>query len=323
MSEIVKGIDVADIHVDAPLSNMSVAYMQDQTEYIADKWFPIIPVSQISGVYFKYAAKTFFENPTKSWTPGTLMESGSMDMDTRGTFSCSFRAYEFPMPAHMAAAADSVVQLERAVVEKVARALLIDREAQIAGDFFAGSKGWNDHVGGSTGYTQWNNPTTSDVLGNISTLKLEVKSQSGMTPNTMVVNEQVYETIRLHPDIREVYKYTQPAIMTEDLIARAMGLNSIKVAKAVGVSIAQNGAETYGYLFGKHAWVGYVAPNPGIMTPTAGAIFSYTGMTNGFNIAMERVPDRRTHADYFQGYSCYDDKLIAGKLGSIITGVIA
>jgi hypothetical protein len=53
------------------------------------------------------------------------------------------------------------------------------------------------------------------------------------------------------------------------------------------------------------------------MTPTAGVIFSYTGMTAGFDPAIERVPDRRTHADYFQAYSCYDDKQIADPLGSL------
>ncbi len=57
-SSIVKGIDVADIHVDTPLSNLSTAFMQDQSEYIASKWFPIVNVSQISGNYFKYALRS-------------------------------------------------------------------------------------------------------------------------------------------------------------------------------------------------------------------------------------------------------------------------
>jgi hypothetical protein len=53
------------------------------------------------------------------------------------------------------------------------------------------------------------------------------------------------------------------------------------------------------------------------MTPTAGAIFSYTGMTGGFSPAIERIPDRRTHADYFQGYTCYDDANVSTLLGRL------
>ena len=36
------------IHIDRPLTNISVAYMQDAKNFIADKVFPTIPVQTIS-----------------------------------------------------------------------------------------------------------------------------------------------------------------------------------------------------------------------------------------------------------------------------------
>ena len=196
---IVKGIDVSDIHVDTPLSNLSTAFMQDQNEYIASKWFPIVNVSQISGNYFKYALRTFFESPSKKWTPGSKMPGGVIDMDTKGTYSCQFRGYEFPLPAHLAAAQDSMVNLERALTEKVTRALLLDQEIQVAGDFFTTGK-WTEYTGASSGaYTYWDDYANSDPLANIKYAKLQTKAGSGMTPNTLVINEQVFEALRLHP----------------------------------------------------------------------------------------------------------------------------
>lgn len=326
-TEIVKGIDVTNVHVDAPLSNLSLAFMQDQSEYIASKFAPIISVGQISGVYFKYAKRTFFENPTKKWTPGSKMAGGMMNMDTRGTYSCQFRAYEYPLPAHLAAAQDSMVMLERAVTEKVTRALLLDREIQIATDMFATSKWTTEKAGSastsdSTHAIYWDDYANSDLLANIKDAKLAVKVLTGMTPNTLTLNEQVYETVRLHPQLKEVYKYTQPAIMTEDLIAKAVGLDKMLIGKAVYMSSVEGAADALGYVFGKSALVSYVAPNVGLMTPTAAAIFSFTGMTGGFDPAVERVPDRRTHADYFQAYSCYDDAIISADLGGFFYGII-
>jgi hypothetical protein len=324
--QIVKGIDVTNVHVDAPLSNLSLAFCQDQSEYIASKFAPIIPVSQISGVYFKYSKRTFFENPTKKWTPGSKMAGGVMDMDTRGTYSAQFRAYEYPLPAHLAAAADSMVLLERAVTEKVTRALLLDREIQIATDMFATGKWTNalEQSGASSGaYTYWDDYANSDVLANVKYMKLGVKGLTGMTPNTLTVNEQVYETLRLHPQMKEIYKYTQPAVMTEDLIARAIGLDKILIGKAVYMTSDEGATDALGYVFGKHALISYVAPQVGLMTPTAAAIFSFTGMTGGFDPAVERVPDRRTHADYFQAYSCYDDKIVSTELGGFFNAIIS
>ena len=326
---IVKGIDVTNVHVDAPLSNLSLAFMQDQNEYIASKFAPIIPVSQISGNYFKYAKRTFFENPTKKWTPGAKMAGGQMNMDDKGTFSCQFRAYEYPLPAHLAAAQDSMVMLERAVTEKVTRALLLDREIQIANDMFYSTTvpGWTTYLTGqatadSTHNVFWDDYANSDLLNDVKTAKLAVKVLTGMTPNTFTLNEQVYETVRLHPQMKEIYKYTQPAIMTEDLIAKALGLQKLLIGKAVYMSSDEGAADALGYVWGKHALVSYVAPNVGLMTPTAAAIFSFTGMTGGFDPAVERIPDRRTHADYFQAYSCYDDAVVSADLGAFFYTVI-
>ena len=323
-TQVVKGIDVANIHVDQPLSNLSLAFIQDQSEYIAAKFAPIIPVSQISGVYFKYAKRTFFENPTKRWTPGSKMAGGVMDMDSNGTYSAQFRAYEYPLPAHLAAAQDSMVMLERAVTEKVTRALLLDREIQIAGDMFVTGKWTTSVTGMSSGVnTYWDDYANSDPLTNVKTSKLAIKILTGMTPNRITVNEQVYEALRLHPQMKEIYKYTQPAVMTEDLISKALGLDQMLIGKAVYMSSIEGATDALGYVFAKNAVVSYVAPQVGLMTPTAACIFSFTGMSGGFDPAIERVPDRRTHADYFQAYSAYDDKIISADLGAMHLGIIS
>ena len=41
-----------DVHVDAILTNISVAYMQDRDNFIADKVFPVIPVDKKSDKFF-------------------------------------------------------------------------------------------------------------------------------------------------------------------------------------------------------------------------------------------------------------------------------
>ena len=43
-----------DSHVDAILTNISVAYMQKQENFIAEKVFPNIPVDKKSDKYFVY-----------------------------------------------------------------------------------------------------------------------------------------------------------------------------------------------------------------------------------------------------------------------------
>jgi len=44
----------SDVHVNAPLTNISIAYMQMQSEYKAADIFPVVPVSKQTDRYFTY-----------------------------------------------------------------------------------------------------------------------------------------------------------------------------------------------------------------------------------------------------------------------------
>ena len=55
-----------DVHVNAPLTNISVAYLQDQAEFIADKVFPIVPVAKQSDRYFLFEKDQWFKTDAKA-----------------------------------------------------------------------------------------------------------------------------------------------------------------------------------------------------------------------------------------------------------------
>ena len=46
--QIKKAADLRDVHIDGPLSNISTAYMQEQTDFVAGRVFPVVPVEKQS-----------------------------------------------------------------------------------------------------------------------------------------------------------------------------------------------------------------------------------------------------------------------------------
>ena len=50
-----------DVHVNRPLTNVSVAYLQEAAgvEFVADKAFPAVPVENKSDLYYTYARADF------------------------------------------------------------------------------------------------------------------------------------------------------------------------------------------------------------------------------------------------------------------------
>ncbi len=60
-----------DVHVNRPLTNIAIAYMQDQAGYVADRVFPNIPVTHQSDAYFTFNRGDWNRDDVKERAPGT------------------------------------------------------------------------------------------------------------------------------------------------------------------------------------------------------------------------------------------------------------
>jgi len=324
-----KAADIRDVHVDVPLSTMSVAYMQSREEFIADKVFPNIPVPNLSGRYYKFAQDTFFRNRGRKWTPGTPMPQSMFNLDNTPTYGCEFRAFEHPLRWDIAANADSVINFERATAEFIAQTLLLGREVEWSNKFFTTSVWGTDLTGVSSGpnstqFIKWDDYENSNPIEDFTKAIITVKGKTGFTPNVAIMSEQVYQKIRIHPVIKEMFKYTQVPITTTDMIANVLGVKKLYVGSAI-VATSEEDAATFvsDWVFGKNAWLGYVPDSPSLMMPSAGYTFSFTGMGAGMEIAIQRIPDQRHMVDYTQGFMCYDQKVIGADLGIFFSGAIS
>ena len=81
------------VHIDRALTNISVAYMQDASNFIADKVFPIIPVQKQSDLYFIYRREDFLRDEAQERAVGTESAGGNYNIDKSEPYFC--RVYAF------------------------------------------------------------------------------------------------------------------------------------------------------------------------------------------------------------------------------------
>jgi hypothetical protein len=74
--------NINSVHVDAILTNISVAYLQNQDNFIADKVFPIIPVDKKSDKFFTYTKNDWFRDEAQRRAPGTESAGGGYNLST-------------------------------------------------------------------------------------------------------------------------------------------------------------------------------------------------------------------------------------------------
>ena len=137
------------VHVDRPLTNMSVAYIQTEDAFICSKVFPVVPVDKKSDRYFVYTKDDWFRDDAQLRAPATESAGGGYDLDNTPTYSCNVYAYHKDTEEQTNANADVPLNMERDATMYVTRKLLLRQEIAWVVDFFTTGI-W---TGSSTGST--------------------------------------------------------------------------------------------------------------------------------------------------------------------------
>jgi len=320
---------ISDVHVDAILTNISVAYMQRAENMIADKVFPVVPVDKKSNKYFTYTKGDWFRDEAQRRAPGTESAGGGYNLST-DTYSADVFAFHKDVDDQTLANADTPLNPLREAAEFVTARLMLRREVQFISDFMTTSVWANEKTGvasspSSSQFIQWSNYSTSDPIVDIEEAKEDILSTTGYEGNTLVLGYQAFRQLKNHPDFVDRYKYTTSSVITEEMMARLLGVDRILVAKSVKNSAEEGIADSMGFNFGKAACLLHVAPNPGLMTPSAGYIFAWTGVSGGLGATvgtsqfrMESLRAARVEAEF-----AFDNKVVASDLGYFFASCVA
>ena len=309
-----------DVHVDAILTNISVAYIQEQSAYIASQVFPLIPVEKQSDKYFTYAKGDWFRDEAQLRAPATESAGSGYTLAT-SSYSTQVYAFHKDVDDQVRANADTPLNPDRDATTFVTQRMLMRQEVQWTSDFFA-SGIWANDV---TPSNLWSDYTSSDPIGDVETGKAAMLNSTGYLPNTLVLGYDVFRQLRHHPDIVDRVKYTSAENVTEDILARFFGVDRIMVARAIRNTGLEGAANSFSNIAGKNAALYYVAPTPGLLTPSAGYTFAWRGVSDGMgaNIGITRFRMPELRADRIEAQMAWDNKVIASDLGYFFASCVA
>lgn len=316
-------------YIDAPLTNLSVAFDQADTSFIFDKVFPVVPVDDISGKYWEFPLEDWLRDEAQRRAGGTESAGGGFGVDT-GTYSCDLFAWHKDIDDQTLRQSDSVLQLDRASAEFVVSRLRLRQERAFISEFFGTGKWGTDLTGVASGpsgsqFIQWSNTSTSTPIKDIKRGHRAILAATGFKANTLVLGYDVYDALTVHPDILDRIKYTDASAITEDVLARYFDVERVLVSTSIVNTAAEGATPTTGFNLGKSALLCYSAPNPGLMTPSAGYQFRWKGVSGGLGATIGTKRYRMEHlaADRIEGEVAFDNKIVAAPLGVYFTAAVA
>ena len=320
----------SDLHVNRPLTNISVAYIQRAQDFVADKVFPIVPVMKQSDRYFVYTKDYWFRTGAARRAPSTESAGGGFHVDNTPNYFCDVWAWHQDVDDQSRANADEPVDLDRDATLFVTQNLLLRREIQFVTKFIAASIWQGYKISGTATDFQPNvngkgfwDSSTSNPMQDIDFLKQAIKSQTGFLPNTLVVADDVFFALRNNASVLDRIKYTQRGIVSEELLAALFGVEKFLVASAVlntapeGFAGSNPAGGSFGFLVVNSFLLVYANPAPSILQPSAGYIFSWQGLfgagAQGNRIKVFRM--EHLESDRIEGEMSFDMHQVGLDLG--------
>ena len=316
-------------HIDRALTNTSVAYMQEASAFIADRVFPIVPVRRQSDVFYIYNKGDFMRDEAKLRGAGSESAGGDYGVEASDPYYCRKHAFHKDVTPEERANYDEPLDADTDATEYVTQKMLIRREMEWATKFFKDGI-WGTEIAGADAAADnkavfWN-LATSDPIRDITNASVQMASETGFKPNTLVLSPFVFNALKNHEDILDRIKYTQKGIVTEDLLATLFGVDRVLVAWAVVNTSVKGEADNVNFIMGKHALLCYAAPRPALKKPSAGYIFSWSGLegSSGYGNRIVRLPMDMLGlgTERIEGEIAFDAKQICKDLGTFFKDIV-
>ena len=319
----------SDVHVDVPLTNLTIAYMQAAENFVADKVFPMVSVSKQSDKYYKYSREGLRDGDVTILAPRTEVNRVGMALSTDSYFA-DVRGLGMDFDEQTIANEDTALELRSQGANVLMEKIMIDREVRWASAFFSAGIWGTDITPGNL----WSDYTNSTPIVDVTTGRRTMQLASGgYKPNTMVVGKEVRDVLINHPDILARLNggstVANPALITDAKLAEIFEVENFYVMEAVRNTAAEGVTDAFGFIGGKNALLTYTPSTMGLRTPGAGAIFCWDSIpgVSGMGITVESFSDdalkRQQIAELIQVKSSDDMKLIGAEMGYFFEACVA
>lgn len=327
---------VQDVHVSAPLTDLSVAYFQSQDVYVADKIFPMVAVQNQANLYYVWTKGDFFRDEAQQRADATESAGTGVTLSTQ-TYAAKVWALHQDIGPQVRANQDPAIDIDAMSTRHLMQKMLIRRDRIFMSTFMT-STPWGSNVStgassatgvpGTTTTVFWDDDTSSDPFTDIAFAQTTILQATGYMPNKLLLSWPAFQALRKHPLIIDRIKYTTPTFagtITPQLLAAAFDIEQVVVSRAVYNTAAEGVTASMSFVSGKHALVVYAAPSPGLLQPSAGYTFGWSGFTGlnslGITAAQISMPWLGLGTVRNEVQMAFDMQVVGSDLGFFFSGI--
>lgn len=314
----------------AYLTNMSMAYYQDPSMYVAKSMFPIVPV-QLSTSYYYTFSKADLARDNVRRKP----EFGKVDPaivgHAEGSYSCKVDQIitgidQIAQLNYERSNVPASVDPRRSKVRFMAEQMNIHQDIQFGSSFFKTGVWANEWTGAASHDSNAKNfvkfsDSNFDPFTLFDELKTLMLQNGRRRANRLGLGINAWNALKNSPAILERISggatAGNPAVVTEQLVAQLLGIDKIVVFQSTFNDAAFGQPENMQFICDPNAaLLAYATDAPAIDEPSAGYIFAWDMLGDGnYFPTLQFQGEGGTHSEFMEGLMATDMKKTSDELG--------
>lgn len=311
------------------LTNLSMAYFQEASRYVAKSIFPICPVQLSSARFYTFSKGDLLrDNVSRKPQFGKVAPAQMGQADQ--SYSChvdqvivgidQISALNFQRTN-----APGVADPRRAKVKFIAEQMNLHQDIVFAENFFKAGV-WSNEWTGADAYSSAAktfikfDDDNCDIVKLIDDLCTSVEQNTGRRPNRLGLGKEAFNAVKANASVLERVKYggssANPATVNERVLAELFGIEQVKVLSSVYNAAGVGADDDMNFICDpKAAILAYATNTPAIDEPSAGYIFTWDMLGNGqYMPTLQYEGEPGTHSEFIEGLFSADMKKTADDL---------
>lgn len=299
------------------LTNMLVAFMNDDMDFVARQAAPVVQVNEESGTYFELSKKHIFADRLERRAYGDTYARTGWEL-TSGTYVTLQWGIEHPIPDEHRATSQVPLGLEQLALQHIAAQSNIRKERAFAADFMTTSVWGTDN----TSANDWDNATTGKPITDVLTAKRTVKQATGANANAMIMGEIVLDGLLVNDQILERFKYTQGMddATTRGVLASVFGVDYFLVSRAVYNTANEGQTASLSPIVDDDCLVCIISPGVDMMGLSS--LKTFTWQPGGGVGVADSYYSEETDSTIVQHKEQWDQKLISSVSGYFFSDIV-
>ena len=297
----------SEVHVDAALTNLSVGYRN--TAFVSDLLAPVVGVRKQFDRYYIYDSdREAFRSSDDRRAPGAEANEVDFSLST-DSYTCDDHALTAVIPDEERDNADPPIQPNIDRTEFLRDKIDLNKEIDLAGLLLDTNVITQNAT--LSGTDQWSDFANSDPVQAVEDEKSTIIGSVQVMPNTLVLPQEVYAQVRLHPQVVDRARLASSGAVGPETLARIFDVEQVLVPRALQNTAASGQPASMSFVWGKDALLCYLPPRPALKQVALAYTFQWNGAPGSLSgHVVELWREDRRKADVIRVQRYYDQKVI-------------